>query len=98
MSDKPLIPLVAIPIQLNSPLFVQEICQWPFADSFVSRLLRDDVPQRVKFGKGRIWAYRNPENEIVGFGTIDVCLDYGDMTGNKPHPHIPLLAVNPSKE
>lgn len=97
MSGKPAIPLTPIPIQLNHPIF-HEICRWPFADSFVSRLLLDDIPQRVKFGKGRIWAYLDPSRSVVGFGTIDVCSDYGDLTNNKPHPHIPLLAVNPSHQ
>lgn len=98
MSEKPLIPLLAVPIPLNSPVFQQEIGGWKFADLYVARLLQNDIPQRVKFGNGRIWAYRDSSNEIVGFGTIDVCSDYGAATGNKPHPYIPLLAVNPAKQ
>jgi len=48
------------------------------------------------YGNGRTWVYRDPENCLVGFGTIDVCDDYRDYTGDKPHPYIPLLAVNPT--
>ncbi|MDP9175173.1 MAG: GNAT family N-acetyltransferase [Planctomycetota bacterium] len=91
------IPLTAMPIQLSSPVFVQGICCWSFDDAFVGRILKEDIPQRVRLGAARIWAYRDPSNEIVGFGTIDVCKDWKDITGGKPHAHIPLLAVNPSK-
>jgi len=92
------IPLVVpIPIQLGDPIF-SAICAWPFPDAFVSRLLRDDIPQRIKFGRARMWAYLGPARDIVGFGSIDVCTDYGALTRNKPHPHIPLLAVNPENQ
>ncbi len=29
---------------------------------------------------------------------MDVCLDYGYLTGDKPHPHIPLLAIRPDMQ
>lgn len=48
----------------------------------------------MQFGKGRIWVYRDPDGRIVGFGTIDVCEEYSEYTSRKPHPYIPLLAVN----
>ncbi len=45
-----------------------------------------------------MWAYSDADREIVGFGSIGVCSDYEVFTGNKPHPYIPLLAVNPRKQ
>ena len=39
--------------------------------------------------------YATANREIIGFGTIDVCWDYHYVTGGRPHPHIPLLAVRP---
>jgi len=97
MADNPLPRLVPIQIQLNHPIF-QAICRWPFADEFVGRLLANDIPQRVKYGKGRIWVYRDPNQTVVGFGVIDVCDDYRALTGDKSHPYIPLLAVNPANQ
>ncbi|HEX4793708.1 MAG TPA: GNAT family N-acetyltransferase [Humisphaera sp.] len=92
-------PAVVIPTQihLKHGLF-RAICHWPFADSFVGRLLRYDIPQRIKLGNGRMWAYLDAAHEVIGFGSIDVCSDYSDLTGGKPHPYIPLLAVNPESE
>lgn len=95
MSDRTPIPLTPFPITLDSPEFAA-ISDWPFADPFVARLLRDDIPQRVRFSDGRIWVYRDPGNQVVGFGTIDVCRDYEAYTSGRPHPYIPLLAVNPT--
>ena len=95
MSDHTPIPLAPVPISLDSSEFVT-ICEWPFADPFVARLLRGDMPQRVRYGDGRIWVYRDPAGQLVGFGTIDVCDFYGEFTSGRPHPYIPLLAVNPT--
>ncbi len=95
MSDRTPIPLTSTPIGLGSPEFVA-ISGWPYADPFVSRLLRSDIPQRVQFGHCRVWVYRDPEGRLVGFGTIDVCEDYCRYTAGRPHPYIPLLAVNPT--
>ncbi|HMC90483.1 MAG TPA: GNAT family N-acetyltransferase, partial [Gemmataceae bacterium] len=80
---------------LGNPEFAA-ILGWPFADAFVGRLLRDDVPQRVWFGNCRIWKYSDPSGAFVGFGTLDVCEDYSQYTEGRPHPYIPLLAVNPT--
>lgn len=93
MSDRTPIPLTPIPIAIDSPEF-QAISGWPFEDPFVTRLLRDDIPQRVQFGECRVWIYRDPERRLVGFGTLDVCDDYGQYTAGRPHPYIPLLATN----
>lgn len=89
------IPLTPIPVDLNSCEFAA-ISDWPYADAFVGRLLREDIPQRVQFGDGRMWVYRDPADRLVGFGTIDVCEDYRDYTAGRHHPYIPLLAVNPT--
>ena len=95
MSDRPPIPLSPTLIAIESHEFTA-ITGWPFADPFVARLLREDVPQRVRFGHGRVWTYRDPDRRLVGFGTIDICEDYRDYTGGRLHPYIPLLAVNPT--
>jgi ribosomal protein S18 acetylase RimI-like enzyme len=97
MSDRPLIPLAPVPIELDAAEF-KEICGWPFADLYVGRLLRDDTPQRMQFGNGRTWVYRDPDNRLVGFGTIDVSDDCRDYTAGQLHPYIPLLAVNPTTQ
>ena len=31
----------------------------------------------------------------VGFGTLDLSADWGELTGGRPHPYIPLLSVLP---
>jgi ribosomal protein S18 acetylase RimI-like enzyme len=46
-------------------------------------------------GRAGIFLYTDVNREVIGFGTIDVCLDYKYLTGNRPHPHIPLIAVRP---
>jgi ribosomal protein S18 acetylase RimI-like enzyme len=97
MAGNPSMSLLPRPLRLNDPIF-RAICQWPFADGFVLRLLREDIPQRVAFGNGRIWAYLDNNRSIVGFGSIDVCGDHADLTQGIPHPHIPLLAVNPESQ
>lgn len=95
MPDHTPIPLTPVPIDLDSPEF-EAISGWPFADSFVTRLLQYDVPQRVRFGNCRLWIYRDPDGRFVGFGTLDVCDDYREYTDDQAHPYIPLIAVNPT--
>ena len=95
MNESEPITLTPTQIQLNSPEF-QAISRWPYADSFVARLLQSDIPQRVRFGNCRVWIYRDPEGSLVGFGTLDVCHDYKSFTNNQAHPYIPLLAINPT--
>jgi len=94
MADRTPIPLTPFSVELGTPEF-SEICGWHFDDPYIGRLLRDDIPQRMLFGKGQTWVYRDPEKRLVGFGTIDVCDEYGPFTGGCLHPYIPLLAVNP---
>ena len=79
-------------IRPRTPIFSQ-ILQWPFSDQFVTRLLRDDIPQRLAFGlgHGKMWGYQDASRQVVGFGTRD----YSRYTDGRPHPYIPLLAVNP---
>jgi len=95
IANRPSVPLSAVLIGLDSREF-QAICGWPFADPFVSRLIQEDVPQRVQYGNCRIWAYRDPNDNLVGFGTLDVCGDCSEFTYGKLHPYIPLLAINPT--
>ncbi|MCS6977024.1 MAG: GNAT family N-acetyltransferase [Gemmatales bacterium] len=95
MSANPPSRLNPILIGLSSQEF-QAICTWPYTDPFVRRLLLNDIPQRVKFGNCRIWVYRDANGSLVGFGTLDVCCECSEFTGGKPHPYIPLLAVNPN--
>ena len=95
MSDRTPVPLTPTRIELGTPE-VEAIAGWPYADPFVPRLLRNDIPQRVLFGECRVWVYRDPEGRFVGFGTLDVCDDYGHYTFGRNHPYIPLLAVNPT--
>jgi ribosomal protein S18 acetylase RimI-like enzyme len=62
-------------------------------------MLGIDIPERVVLSdKCRIWVYRDPHGELVGFGTLDVCEEYRDFIEGHPHPYIPLLAVNPTME
>lgn len=88
------IPLSPVLIGLESPEF-ETISGWPFADSFVKRLLQEDLPQRVQFGNCKIWAYRAPNGQLVGFGSLDVSTECLEFTQGKAHPYIPLLAINP---
>jgi ribosomal protein S18 acetylase RimI-like enzyme len=97
MSDFTPIPIVSIPIEPASPEF-SGLLGWPFGDSYVGRLLAKDIPQRVRRGTGRIWIYRDPQDQVVGFGTLDLRDHYSDFTDGRLHPYIPLLAVNPAME
>jgi len=58
--------------------------------------LQNDIPYRVLFSFGLVWTYRDPDGNIVGFGTLDACKEYEQFTGGKTHSYIPLLAVNPA--
>ena len=95
MPDRPPIPLSPLAIEINSEEFLA-IAGWPYADPFVSRLLRDDIPLRTTRGNCRVWVYRDPAGSMVGFGTLDVSREYSDFSSDRPHPYIPLLAINPT--
>ncbi len=45
-----------------------------------------------------MWAYRDPDDYLVGFGTLDLCYEYAAETAGRIHPYIPLLAVNRPSE
>jgi ribosomal protein S18 acetylase RimI-like enzyme len=89
------IPLTAATVRPDSAEF-DMICKWPYADAFVRRILKSDIPQRHAFGNCRIFLYHDPNKQPVGFGTIDVCRDHSALVAGNQHPHIPLLAVNPT--
>lgn len=95
MEHGPPVPLTPVPVKLDSDGF-RAISGWPFSDPFVERLLQNDIPERVKYGNCSIWIYRNPDRSLVGFDTLDVCGECGEFTGEKLHPYIPLLAINPT--
>jgi len=95
MSERAPIPLSASRVELGSDDFTL-IVKWPYADPYVHRLLRSDLPKRVKFNNGRIWIFRDPMGQPVGFGSFDLCHDYKLFTDGKIHPYIPLIAVNPT--
>lgn len=93
------IPLTPFPVDINGPLF-QAISKWRLekSEEFVSRILTDDIPQRIKYEQARIWAYRDPDKNIVGFGTLSLCNDLHEFTEGTPlHTYIPLLAVHPDQ-
>lgn len=94
MPDRTPISLTPRLIELNSSEFA-EIASWKFPDSFVPRLLKEDLPHRMVFDNCRIWIYREPSALPVGFGTMQLSTDCSAYTGGVPHPFIPLLAVNP---
>src|SRR4051812_16115546 len=97
MSGPTPIPLTPSLIELDSEEF-REICGWPFAadDSYVNRLLQNDIRQYVQFYSGRIWAYRDPDGRLVGFGALSMSEACRALNGGRPHSYIPLLAVNPT--
>ena len=89
------VPLSAVVVGLDSVEFA-EILGWPFEDRFVGRLLREDIPLRITVGDCRLWSYRDPAGQLVGFGSIDIGTDYSEYVDGRSHPYIPLLAVNPT--
>ncbi len=95
MSVQDPVPLTPTLILANGPEFIT-ILGWPFADSFVLRLLQTDISQRDELSQAQIYAYRDPAGHLVGFGVLDLALEYPASTGGLPHPYIPLIAVNPS--
>ncbi len=97
MSDHTPIPLAFALVELDTPEF-SEICGWPFVDSYVGRLLQDDIPQRMQNSYCQVWVYRDPDGRLVGFGTFDVCDDCRQYAERPLHSYVPLLAVNPAAE
>jgi ribosomal protein S18 acetylase RimI-like enzyme len=95
MAEFPLIPLTPTLIEIDSDEF-NAICGWPFSDRFVGRVLRDDIPQRLRLNIGWIWIYRDRAGRLVGFGSLTICDDYSIYNDGHHHPYIPILAVNPT--
>ncbi len=91
------IPLTPIVVNLNDSIF-NEIVTWKFEDEFVSRILLNDIPQRLKYASCQMWAYADPERNLVGFGTLDVCKDCSEFSDDQLHTYIPLLAVDSSQQ
>jgi len=90
------IPLTPLPVDLASPVFAA-ISQWEFQEDFVARIFADDIPQRMKYQNGALWAYLNLDKTIVAFGTLCVCDEYGTLTDGQLHIYIPLLGVHPDQ-
>jgi ribosomal protein S18 acetylase RimI-like enzyme len=97
MQDQTPVKLDPCPVACDSSEY-KEICGWSFDDGYIARLLRDDIPQRQQFSQGRIWAYRDPNRLLVGFGTIDICDECGEFTSKQLHTYIPILGVNASMQ
>ena len=64
MAESKPIPLIRMPITIAHAQF-KTISSWPFDDPFVTRLLQNDIPQRVTFGNCRIWIYHHPDGQVV---------------------------------
>jgi len=97
MAERAAPALAATRIDCNGSVFA-EILRWSFRETFVARLLAEDIPQRVAFHGCQIMGYLNREREIVGFGTIEISGEYQSLTGGRPHPYLPLLAVSPGHQ
>jgi ribosomal protein S18 acetylase RimI-like enzyme len=98
MSKAP-VPLTPVRVAPSDKEFL-EILKWPFAtapfyEAQVQRLLQSDIPQRFAYGFASLWIYNEPKGQTVGFGTLDLCGEYSQLTGGKPHSYIPVLAVHP---
>jgi ribosomal protein S18 acetylase RimI-like enzyme len=97
MADSTPVSLDAIPIGLDDPDWAQDICNWNWEpeDTYVRDMIQVDIPERVRYRNCRIWSFRDPNNEVVGFGTMDVWTDWSELSGDsRQHTYIPLLGVN----
>ena len=99
MSQQQPVPLTPILVAPDNADY-RSLLTWPFSDQpffegQVRRLLQLEIPQRILFGATRIWVYRDPTQNMVGFGTLQVSNEYEQFTGGHFHSYIPLLAVNP---
>ena len=50
----------------------------------------------MQYNNCRLWTYRNPDNNTIGFGTLEVSNYYSEHTAGLPHLYIPLLALRPN--
>lgn len=97
MHNRPLPQLAHSPIRPTDPEFT-EIAGWPYADPFIGRLLRDDIPQRTQYHDCCLWVFRSQSQELVGFGTLMVSDEWSQLTSDRLHPYIPLLATHPDQQ
>ena len=102
MSTQQIIPLTPIRTWPGKAEYV-EILGWPFPEhpfflGQIKRLLQIDIPLRIMSSYCMAWAYRHPNGNTAGFGSIAVCKDYQQFTDGKLHTYIPLLAVNPAPD
>jgi ribosomal protein S18 acetylase RimI-like enzyme len=100
MSLQEPIPLTSGPLLPHTHTY-QALLKWPFPEQpfyhgQITRLLRQDIPQRVAFSDCFFFVYRDPDGHVVGFGALDVCDEYRDLAGGEEHCYIPLLAVHPN--
>ncbi len=101
MSNPPVVILSPQPI-VHSHSEFKELLSWQYEgdDAFVTRLLENDIPQRILFEGCTLWVYRDrmnhPDGKIVGFGALAINRDHSRYTHGNPHLHIPLLGKNPS--
>jgi ribosomal protein S18 acetylase RimI-like enzyme len=99
MSTPQPIHLTPIPTAPATPEF-QSLLTWPFAEQpfyegQIRRVLESDILNRLVYGFCRVWVYRDPDANTVGFSTLDVCREYDDFTNKKLHAYIPVLVVHP---
>ena len=97
MTDRVPVHLTPSIVALGSDEY-KAISAWPYSDAFVPRLLTDDIPYGLVFSQCRMWVYKDPAGQIVGFGTLDLCRVHDTFTSGQLHTYIPLLAVNPSMQ
>lgn len=88
-----------VPITLASPEFA-DLLTWPYPDQpfyqgQVRRALRDFVPELVEYKGCRVWVFRDPTGQAVGFGTLVAIDYYARFAGGKYHPYVPVLGVHP---
>jgi len=93
MSLFPTAEFRATNVEMDSEEF-RTILNWQFSDDYILRLLSHNIPQRVSFSDCQIWIYQNEQDQLVGFGTLDVCDEYWRFTSGRLHTYIPLLAVD----
>jgi len=99
MSPSQSIPLTPIRIAVDD-LDFQSILTWPFADDpfyegQVKQVLDVEFRRRYYFGTATIWIYRDPNADVVGFGTLDLWPEYPQFTSGQRHCYIPVIGVNP---
>lgn len=88
-----------VSVAVDSPEF-GDLLTWPYPDEpfyegQVRRALRDFVPELVQYKGCRVWVFRDPAGQAVGFGSLVVVDYYAEFVDGKYHPYIPVLGVHP---